>query len=145
MWSVKVNVFSACASFFIVSIGLMLSSIVNASEQAGLKLEPIHYSGRIAFFLILILAFIFFLAWLGNKSRLFRQLSGAPSQQMRVISVMPLSVKEKIAVVQVGEKQLVIGITPQQINLLCELDTPLESLAAEPSSFSKIFKKSLGS
>ena len=50
--------------------------------------------------------------------------------------------KEKIAVVQAGDKQLVVGITARQITLLTELDEPLPETQAAPASFADLLKKS---
>ena len=43
--------------------------------------------------------------------------------------------KEKLVVIQVGEKQLLIGVTPSSINTLHTLEIPLE-LDSAPELFS---------
>ncbi len=35
---------------------------------------------------------------------------------MRVIASLPVGYKEKLLVVKVGEQQLLLGVTPQQVN-----------------------------
>ncbi len=44
---------------------------------------------------------------------------------LKIITSLPLGNKERIVVVQAGEKQLVLGVTAQQITLLESLDEPL--------------------
>lgn len=45
---------------------------------------------------------------------------------LKVITTLPLSTKEKLIVVEVGKKQLLLGVTANQINLLETLDEPIE-------------------
>ena len=45
---------------------------------------------------------------------------------MKVISTLHLSTKERLVVVEVGEKQVLLGVTAHQITKLETLDTPLE-------------------
>ena len=73
----------------------------------------------------LVIGLILALAWLLKKSRLVPSMA---QNQLRVISVLPLGNREKLLVVKVGEQQVLIGMTPANINLLCQLDSPL----AEP-------------
>ena len=47
-----------------------------------------------------------------------------------VISALPLGNREKLLVVKVGEQQVLLGMTPTNINLLCQLETPLAEPAA---------------
>ncbi|WMC11376.1 flagellar biosynthetic protein FliO [Oceanimonas pelagia] len=48
------------------------------------------------------------------------------NRQLRVITSLALGHKEKLVVVQVGEEQWLLGITPQNINRLGKLEQPLE-------------------
>ena len=70
----------------------------------------------------LVIGLILALAWLLKKSRL---VPGLAQNQLRVISVLPLGNREKLLVVKVGEQQVLLGMTPANINLLCQLDSPL--------------------
>ena len=70
----------------------------------------------------LVIGLILALAWLLKKSRLVPALA---QNQLRVISVLPLGNREKLLVVKVGEQQVLLGMTPANINLLCQLDSPL--------------------
>ena len=70
---------------------------------------------------------ILLLAWLLKKSRLVPAMA---QNQLRVISALPLGNREKLLVVKVGEQQVLLGMTPTNINLLCQLETPLAEPAA---------------
>jgi flagellar protein FliO/FliZ len=78
--------------------------------------------GQWLFSCFLVIGLILLLAWLLKKSRLVPNLT---QSQLRVLSVLPLGTREKLLVVKVGEQQLLLGMTPANISLLCTLDTPL--------------------
>ena len=44
---------------------------------------------------------------------------------LKIVTSLHLGSKEKLVVVQAGDKQLLLGVTPQQITLLETLDEPL--------------------
>ena len=111
-------------------------SDLSRSSQTGRQV------GTVALFLIIILSVIVGLAWLINKTRL-PQLAGKQSRLLEIKASLALGMKEKLAVVQVGEQQLLIGITPQQITYLTALDKPL-SVPEEEDSFQQLLKKTLG-
>lgn len=67
------------------------------------------------------------------------------SDDIKIITSLHLSSKEKLLVVQVGEKQLLLGITAQQINVLDTLDEHIEPKKAVnqqvAASIQKLLKK----
>jgi len=112
--------------------------------------SPLAAAGKVAFFLVLVLGLILLLAWISQKIRnQGNMLSGGSlgrgNQAIKVLASQSLGVKERIAVIEVGGKQLVIGITPQQINTLTELDEPLvmPTAAANTASFAELLKKAV--
>lgn len=66
---------------------------------------------------------------------------------MKVITSLPLGHKEKLVVVEVGEEQLLLGVSQQQVSLLKVLDKPLDiggNLSPElGQKFSQFFAKSI--
>ncbi len=92
--------------------------------------------------LVLVIGVILFLAWLLKRMQV-----PAMGQQkgLRSVSQLPVGTKERIAVVQVGEEQFLVGITSQSIQTLAKLEKPLkeEELAtsAFASQFSQLIKK----
>jgi flagellar protein FliO/FliZ len=77
----------------------------------------------------LVLALIFVLAKVGKK--LHANIS-APDRALKIVSMLSLGTKEKVALIQVGKKQLLIGVTPQSINTLLELAEPIDIDSTPP-------------
>jgi flagellar protein FliO/FliZ len=73
--------------------------------------------------LMLMVGLILGLAWL---TRRFAQPLFQQQKNLRLISSLSLGVKEKIILVEVNGKQLVLGVTPQQITSLHVMDAPSE-------------------
>jgi len=106
--------------------------------------DPLASTGRVMIFLLLVIGLIVLLAWLVTKVRGTRFIPA--DGQIRVIASQPLGIKEKIAVLQIGDKQIVVGVTAQQITLLTELDEPLTAAAGHaPASFQELLKKAIRS
>lgn len=76
--------------------------------------------------LIAMVALIFGLAWVIKRMGYAGGYGSA--QVMKVKSCLPLSGREKLLLVQVGEEQLVLGVSPGNINLIKALDKPIETL-----------------
>lgn len=75
--------------------------------------------------LLLVLALMFFLAWLAKRMRLVPGGIGSPGI-IHTLAVSSLGNREKLLLVQVGEEQLLLGVTSQQITCLHELKTPID-------------------
>lgn len=80
------------------------------------------YVVRIVGGLVAIVALILVLAWLTRKlgSGVF-----VPSKDMKVISSMVMGQRERIALIEVGDKQLLVGVTAHQITALHTFDEPV--------------------
>lgn len=78
---------------------------------------------EIVFALALIILLIVGAGWLMRR---FSGVGTASNGQLSIVAAIGVGTKERIAVVQIGKRQIVVGITPQQINLLLELDQPIE-------------------
>ena len=82
--------------------------------------------------LILVLGCIVLVAWLLKRTTSFHT---AANGKMKVIAGLPLGTRERAVLVQIGDEQLLLGVTPQQVNLLCKLDTPLPADSSERPDF----------
>lgn len=76
--------------------------------------------------LFVVLGAIGLLAWL------FRRIPGMSGQAygrggLRVVTAIALGARERAAVIQVGDKQILVGISPAGVRTLYVLDEPLES------------------
>ena len=90
-------------------------------------------AGSMIVSLLLVLFAIVIAAWLLKKL----QVGGNTVNGLKVITSLNLGSKERLVVVQVGEKQLLLGITGQQINLLDTLDEPIEIKSGVPIELSQ--------
>ncbi len=81
--------------------------------------------------LLVVLAVIFACAWLVRR---MNGLSGMNNQAMKVVSVMALGTRERIALIEVGGQQILIGITPTAIRTLHVFDEPVVSANDHQSS-----------
>lgn len=124
---------------FLISCSLWLLSLpLRAAEQSEtartLSESPVSAANLLQTLLglILVLVCIALVAWLLKRSNSFHT---AASGKMKVIAGLPLGTRERAVLVQVGDEQLLLGVTPQQINLLYKLDTPLEVDTANPGDF----------
>jgi len=90
-------------------------------------------AGSMIVSLLLVLIAIAIAAWLLKKL----QVGGNTVNGLKVVTSLNLGSKERLVVVQVGEKQLLLGITGQQINLLDTLDEPLEIKSGVPIELSQ--------
>jgi flagellar protein FliO/FliZ len=96
--------------------------------------------GRVVFGLLAVLAVIYALAWMVKKQQ---GIKGYFTPHMSVVGVLPMGKNEKIVLINVGNEQLLLGVSSQQITTLHKIETPLTN---EPvtSDFSKKLKEIIG-
>lgn len=136
-------------------LALWLPVAASAAEAPALAVSPLAATGKVAFFLVLVLALILVLAWLSRKTRIGQwPQTGGASVPMKALSTLNLGLKEKLVVVEVGERRLLLGVTPQQITTLAELERDTENRSGNSSSspatsvgtdsgFAELLKKTL--
>lgn len=92
--------------------------------------------------LALVVGLIYGAAWLIKRSKGFAPSTGIP---MKTLSVLPMGVKEKIILVEVGGKQILLGMTPSNINTLATFDEPIvDPTLTSENTFSARLKDMLG-
>lgn len=77
---------------------------------------------RVFIGLIAVVATLFAVLWL------FKRLGGTSGRgrgNMRILASLPLGHRERLLLVQVGGTQLVIGVTAQEVRLICRLEDPV--------------------
>ena len=72
--------------------------------------------------LVLVLSLVVAGGWFLTRAR---GAGRCGNRNLKVIASQPLGAKEKIVIVEIGEQQLVIGLTPSSINTLYVPDAPL--------------------
>ncbi|BFM16550.1 hypothetical protein R50073_27330 [Maricurvus nonylphenolicus] len=80
------------------------------------------YIGQVIVGLLLVLAMIFAIAWLLRR---FGQGTLVGSQQMKVVSSLPLGPRERLIIVDVNGEQLLIGVAPGRISQLHHFSEPV--------------------
>ncbi|CDT81600.1 flagellar biosynthetic protein FliO [Vibrio sp. 1CM2L] len=111
-----------------LGVGLLtVPSIAFAATPPSLDLATTFGS------LIFVIAFILFIAWLLKRM----QVPAMSNQQgLAIVRQIPVGTKERIAIVQAGDEQFLVGITTQSIQLISKLDKPLTQEMLEKSTFS---------
>ena len=84
-----------------------------------------------------VIALIIIFSWLLKRMKVFGTTSSVHDGMMSIVKQLPVGTKERLAVIQVGKEQFLIGITAQNINLLNKLDVPLEKTKSTTISFSE--------
>jgi len=127
---------------------LMVADIVTAAN-ATLSTSPMDSFPLVKMLLglIAIIVLIFILAWLSRKMKLHQ--TSNDGHKITNLATLPLTTREKISLIEVGGKQILIGIAPGRINMLHVFEQMIEVGAttqtdAANSSFSNHFKKALG-
>lgn len=92
---------------------------------SGAPAEPASLSQllQVAGGLLLVVITIFALAWLLRRVGMA---SGVAGSVLRVLGVLSVGQREKLVLVQVGDKQLLVGVTPGSVTTLHVLETPIE-------------------
>ena len=123
--------------WLLLPIGLFSQALLAQSEnQAGNALEPISspYLLKLTGGLLLIVALIFLLAWLMKKFNLNQQ--SQSGRLMRIIAGLSIGTRDRIVLLQIGEEQILLGLTPGRIEKLHTLAQPLEVSGEQPASAS---------
>lgn len=83
--------------------------------------------------LLLVLSCIAFLAWLLRRTGRF---NATANGQMKIIAGLSLGPRERAILLQVGEKQILVGVTAQQIQTLHVLDQNIDTNNTDNNSSS---------
>ena len=94
----------------------------------------------------MILSLLLVLLLIVGSATVLKKFNFANTQQsngLKVVTSLHLGTKEKLIVVQVGEKQVLLGVTQQQINMLDTLEKPIEVTAPVNQRFTESIQKLL--
>jgi flagellar protein FliO/FliZ len=80
--------------------------------------------------LILVIAAVVVVGWLYAKSQGIR---GVASNVITVLASQALGAKERVVLIEVGGKQIVLGMTAQQVQTLHVFDTPVVTQTDRPN------------
>lgn len=77
---------------------------------------------QLTFGLVFVVAMIFAFAW---AMRRYMRLQNSVSGGMQILGGLSMGVRERLVLVQVGEQQLLLGVTPTTITTLHVLEKPV--------------------
>lgn len=121
---------------------LSLQSIAVNAEEKIAPVDPLSASSIANMFmgLGLVLAIIFLMAWLVRRMGGMQVIG---SQKIRLLGGLSLGAREKVVLVQVENKRLVLGVAQGQVNTLHVLDGEYENDDAETVNSGALFKDKL--
>ncbi|UXI00574.1 flagellar biosynthetic protein FliO [Photobacterium sp. TY1-4] len=101
------------------ALGLVMSLPASAAPPADMNIATTLAA------LILVVMVILFLAWLLKRMKLPGIQGGDGT--MKILRQLPVGQRERIVLLQVGEEQLLVGITQQNISLISKLAQPVST------------------
>jgi len=110
-----------------------ISQTPPATVEVGQHVMGNLNAGSMIVSLLFVLIAIFIVAWVLKKL----QVGGSTINGLKVVTSLNLGSKERLVVVQVGKKQLLLGVTGQQINMLDTIAEPIEVKSGVPIEFSQ--------
>jgi len=120
--------------FALVPLTSLAAGGANAAEPAASVVRPVDVLNT-GVSLLVIIGVIMALAWAWSRLQGGRARNGG---FIRVLAAQPLGAKERLMLVDVGGRQLVLGVTATRINTLHVLDEPVAAgeSACESTGFS---------
>jgi len=148
-WCYGVTSVAAALPVWAEDVAEVAKPLVAASEKLGDKssaaapaapsLAQLDISGMLGSLLLVVLCIVV-LMWLLRKSRL---VAGPNHTGVAVVGQIPLSMKEKLLVVQVGDDKLLLGCTASAINTLHTWSSPSSQDSAASTHQNSPFAKLL--
>lgn len=130
----KLLLFALCLTVSLVHAEVASTQAVVSSYKGP---DPFSIESLMQLFLGLglVLGTIFLMAWL------LRKVSVLPGQhkKLKVVAALSLGQKERAVLIQIGEEQMLLGVSQNQVTLLKSFETPVistDDLAVE-SAFAK--------
>ncbi len=94
----------------------------NSKQMAPVMLSSEEQLMKVSFALVLVLALIYGIAWFFKRNHGLKNLVGLP---IKTLAMAPMGVKEKIVLIEIGDKQILLGMTPNSIQTLATFDEPI--------------------
>ena len=85
------------------------------------------YLGQMFFGLLVVVALIFVLSFFVKR---YGQLGSTGEVKFKVLTSLALTQRERLVLVQIGDRQVVLGVAPGHVSQVMELDQPLVDEAA---------------
>ncbi len=122
-------------SFFLLPAACLLASVAAAAAEPAAPsfAPPAGATGLLNVFasLLVVIAAVLLCGWLYRRTQSMRR--GPGGEVFRVLASQALGPRERVVVVEIGGKQLVLGMTATQVNTLHVFDEPIMPHAKERS------------
>lgn len=123
------------------SLAGLTSSSIHANTIGSSATNPVIALLKMSVALVFVLCLLWALAALLKR---FKSPSLHAKHGLKLISTYNLGQREKLVVMQVGEEQLLLGVSPSAISTLHVLPTPLDQHSAEvPGNFKNILNAAI--
>jgi len=114
---------------------VVVESTARAQPVAETLVSNPAYYLQILLVLVFIIALIFVCAWLAKKMNAGGFMG---SQQLKLLGGLSVGTRERVVLIEVGDKQLLLGVAPGRVNALHVFDEPvINSQQPEMSEFAK--------
>jgi len=111
---------------------LSFSSLVHAEQvtQVGESVvQPSDYFMQIVLSLVLVLLIIFLSAWMLRR---YGRFPGVADGNLKVLGALSVGQRERVLLLQVGNEQILVGVTSSRISTLHQLKEKVEVASAQP-------------
>jgi len=106
----------------LTSIQVLAETTTSSTIGEGVT-QPSEYFGQIVLSLVLVLLIIFISAWLLRR---YGRFPGVAEGNLKVLGALSVGQRERILLLQVGEDQILVGVTSSRISRLHQLEVPVE-------------------
>lgn len=91
--------------------------LAQPADVASTAMDPISpsYLMKLTAGLLVVVALIFFFAWLMKRLNLTQQSNGGI---LRIVAGLPVGTRDRIVLLQVGEEQVLVGLSPGRMEKL---------------------------
>lgn len=139
------------AKLLLAFVTLFVTAQTDAAEQVStqaIKVDPMSadpmsgsYLLQLVSGLVVVIICIVVLAWLAKK---MNRLQACTDESLKIVGAISMGARERVVLLQVGEQQLLLGVSPGRINALHVLDEPVEASAnCSPDTAGKGFAEKL--
>jgi flagellar protein FliO/FliZ len=121
-------------------VGFALAPAVALAAAPIPATEPIGVGSvlQLTLSLAAVVAVIFGLGWLLRR---LHGLPGTTHRALKVIATLPVGTRERIAIIQAGKTQVLIGLSPGRIQTLYVLEEPVPEQAPRPLNFKSLLDR----
>ena len=116
-----------------ISLSLPISALAQQAIGTQAAVEPLSspYLLKLTAGLLLVVMVIFLFAWVLKKFNLTQQ---SKSGLLRIVAGLNLGTRDRIVLLQVGEEQILLGLSPGRIEKIHLLAIPLDCDSDEPGT-----------